>query len=69
MSKSYLDTSFRSFVKYKLNEIINSERLENEKPAQKDMNGNKKQDKISHAEYMKQMVKEFESILALYDNL
>lgn len=69
MSKSYLDTSFRSFVNYKLNEIIKSEQLEHDKLTQKENSGDKKQHKISHAEYMRQMVKEFESILAGYDNL
>ena len=72
MSKKYIDTSFRSFIKYKLNEITQTQSLEiDQQPNDSIQNAkkNKNEYKIGSKEYMAEMVREFEDILKGYDNL
>lgn len=80
MSKRYIDTSFRNFIKYKLNEITKSQQLDieiqeqpNDMPQEEselEENKNKKKEpKFGSREYMAEMIREFEEIQKQYDNL
>lgn len=84
MSRKYVDTSFTSFVKYKLNEIVKSQQI-HEQPKEEEINDNeetpadeengeikkdkKAEPKFGSREYMAEMVREFNKIQQEYDYL
>ncbi len=84
MSRKYVDTSFTSFVKYKLNEIVKSEQI-HEQPKKDETDDNEKAEanegddeikpnkqagpKFGSREYMAEMVREFNKIQQEYDYL
>ncbi len=81
MSKKYLETSFTTFVKLKLNETIKSKEIakqkeitngkenEDEPDEENDLKKDKKAPKVGRDEYVCELQREFDKLWDEYDSL